>query len=227
MVALFVVLLIALFLAIDVVLQLRGKSGLADQLRARLERDAAAASARVAGFRLAPDALYHPGHTWARRQDAGVAKVGIDDFAARLVGPPERIETPAVGSPVRAGRPLATLVRRGRRTTLLAPVSGIVTAVNKDLLREPASLPADPYDKGWLIELRGGELAYDMRTLLAGEMARRFTDEAAAALHSYFAPHGALPAAADGGEPLDAIGDLLDDENWDRVRTRFLLTDRG
>jgi glycine cleavage system H lipoate-binding protein len=225
MVALFVVLMIALFLAVDVVLQLRGKPALADRIQARLEGSAEGGAVRVAGFRVAPDALYHPGHTWARREAAGVAKVGLDDFAARLVGPPDQVEAPAVGTPVRAGRPLLTVQRRGRRTTLLSPVSGTVAAVNKDALAQPSAITADPYGRGWLVEVRSPDMTYDLRSLLSGDMARRFVDEAAAALHSYFAPADALPAAADGGEPLDAIGDLMDEATWDRVRARFLLTD--
>ncbi len=225
MVALFVVLMIALFLAVDVALQLRGRPALADRIQARLEGSEETTAVRVAGFRVAPDALYHPGHTWARREDAGVAKVGIDDFAARLVGPPEHVEAPAVGSPVRAGRPLCTVERRGRRTTLLAPVSGTVSAVNKEALARPAAITADPYGAGWIVEVRSADMTYDLRSLLSGDMARRFVDEAAAGLHAYFAPADALPAAADGGEPIDAIGDLMDDATWDRARARFLLTD--
>jgi glycine cleavage system H protein len=223
MVALFIVLMIATFLVIDVVLHLRNQPALAEQARNRVA--AAAETPRVAGFRIAPDAAYHPGHTWARHTAQGVAQVGLDDFASRLVGKPDRVELPAVGTQVRAGRPMATLQRKGRRIPVVAPVSGIVAAVNRQAQATPEELTADPYGKGWLVEIKSSELSYDFRALMSGEMARRFVDEAAAALHSYFAPPEMAMAAADGGEPIDGIADQMDDPTWDRVRSRFLLTD--
>jgi hypothetical protein len=40
-----------------------------------------------------------------------------------------------------------------------------------------------------------------------------------------FSPGEAVPAVADGGEPVDGISDLLDEPEWDRARARFLLSD--
>mgnify|MGYP006267050667 CR=1 FL=1 len=222
MVALFIVLMIAAFLLVDVILHLRKQPALAEQLRARVE--AGMAAPRIAGFRMVPDAAYHPGHTWARHIRHGVAQVGVDDFAARLIGKPDRVELPAVGTQVRAGRPVMTLERKGRRIPVVAPVTGIVSAVNRAAQMKPGDLVADPY-ASWLVEVKSAELSYDFRALMSGEMARRFFDEAAAALHAYFAPPNMALAAADGGVALDGIGDQLDEATWDRVRSRFLLTD--
>lgn len=224
MVALFVVLMIAVFLVIDVILHIKRQPALAEQIRERQEETLLAAT-RVAGFRFDPEASYHAGHTWARRAGEGLARIGLDDFAAKLVGRPDRIDLPAVGTTVRAGRPLLTLERKGRRITILAPVGGVVAAVNRDLAERPEALTAAPYQSGWLAEIKSAELSYDLRSLLTGEMARRFLDEAAAALHAFFAPAEMAPAAADGGEPLEGIGDQLDDAAWERAQSRFLLTD--
>lgn len=225
MVALFVVLMIAAVLVVDLILHARHQPALADKLQARLDAGAARRLPKVAGFRIAPEAAYHPGHAWARHTGSGQARLGLDDFAARLLGKATRIEAPAVGTHVRAGHPMLTVEHKGRRTRIVAPVSGVVAAVNKDALADPGLLLEDPYEKGWLVEVRNAELSYDMRALLTGEMARRLVDEAAAALHTYFGPAEMVPAAADGGEPLAGIADMLDDETWDRVRSRFLLTD--
>lgn len=224
MVALFVVFLVAAFLVIDVILHLRQKPSIAEQLRDQADASAAEAGTRIAGFRVAPDAAYHPGHTWARHLGQGLARVGVDDFAAHLVGAPDRIDAPPVGAQVRAGRPLLTLVRKGRRIPVLAPVSGAVAAINKTVLSETGKVLADPYGAGWLLDIRSTDLAAEFRSLLSGEMARRLVDEAAGALHTYLSPMS-VAAAADGGEPIGGIADMLDDPTWDRVRSRFLLTD--
>jgi glycine cleavage system H protein len=150
--------------------------------------------------------------------------VGLDDFAARLIGRADRIDAPPVGATVQAGHALLTLVRRGRRTAVVAPVSGAVAAVNRDALVNPGTVVEDPYGDGWLIDIRGADLPQEFRSLLTGEMARRLIDDAAGALHTYLSPVP-LQAAADGGQAVDGIADMLDEQTWDRARTRFLLTD--
>lgn len=224
MVALFVVLVFALFLVVDIVLHLLRRPALAEQLKNRLAASASGLP-RIAGFRHDPDVAYHPGHAWARHLGHGMARIGLDDFALRLIGRPERITLPPVGTSIRANRPFATLERKGRRIRVLAPVSGVIAAVNSDVLAQPAALGDEPFGASWLIDIKSFELAFDFRPLLTGEMARRFLDEAAAALHGFFAPADLAPAMADGGEPVEGVGDLLDEAQWDRARTRFLLTD--
>jgi glycine cleavage system H lipoate-binding protein len=224
MVALFIVALVAVLLIADLVLAAGGHASLAQTLRQRQENKAVAA-ARVGGFVLAPDRAYHPGHTWARYEGGSLARVGVDEFASKLIGTPDRVELPAVGTPVRAGRPMAHVSHEGRRTAIVAPISGVVVATNRSLVERPQDLAAAPYDDGWLLEVRGEQLRLDLRALLSGDLARRWMDESVSVLHRMFSPGEAVPAVADGGEPVDGISDLLDDAEWDRARARFLLSD--
>ena len=48
-------------------------------------------------FALAPERSYHPGHAWVR-PGAGLATVGIDDFARKLIGPATEVELPLPGA---------------------------------------------------------------------------------------------------------------------------------
>ncbi|MBP7148323.1 MAG: glycine cleavage system protein H [Acidobacteria bacterium] len=223
MVAIFVVGLVVLFLAVDLALAARGRKSIAQQL---MEREEARGEHQlVGGFQLATDRAYHPGHTWARYLGEGLARVGVDDFASRLIGTPDAVELPAVGAVVRAGRPLARVRRGARRTSVVAPISGVVTAVNRELLEKPARLGQSPYSEGWMVEVKGDSLRLDLRALLSGELARRWMDESVAVMHRLFSPPEALPAAADGGRAVDGISDQMDDPTWERARSRFLLTD--
>lgn len=222
MVALFVVLMVVAFLTLDLVLVARSQAGLEGAI-ARQRAAEGRPDAIVGGFALAGDRAYHAGHTWVRFREKASARVGIDDFAARLVGAPDAVELHETGRSVRAGTPLAVLRRNGREARVLAPVSGIVTAVNKDALAAPAALTGNPYDGGWLVEMKANDVRRDLRSLSWGDAARRLLDDSATALHQMFAPGAALPAAADGGRALPAIADQMDDETWNRARERFLL----
>lgn len=225
MVALFVIALVAVLLTVDLVLAASGHGSLAKTLRDRQESKSAAAASRVGGFVLAPDRGYHPGHTWARYEGGVLARVGVDQFAAKLLGTPDRVELPPVGTQVRAGRPMAHITRHGRRTAVIAPVSGTVAATNRDLVDHPDELAKAPYDGGWMLELRNDQLRLDLRALLSGDLARRWMDDSVSVLHRMFSPGEAVPALADGGEPVDGISDMLDEPAWDRARARFLLSD--
>jgi glycine cleavage system H protein len=221
MVALFVVLMVVAFLTLDLVLMARSQAGLKGAIARQREAEGRA-DAIVGGFALAADRSYAPGHTWARFRENATARVGIDDFAAHLVGPADAIEFPEEGRVVRAGEPIAVLRRRGREAKVLAPVGGIVVKINREAQQTPATVARNPYDGGWLCEIKARELRRDLRSLSFGDGARRFLDESASALHAMFAPGAAVPAAADGGRAVEAIADQMDDETWNRARAQFL-----
>ncbi len=221
MVALFVVLMVVAFLTLDLVLMARSQAGLKGAIARQREAEGRA-DAIVSGFALAADRSYAPHHTWARFRDNATARVGIDDFAAHLVGPADAVELPEEGRVVRAGEPIAVLRRKGREAKVLAPVGGIVVRVNKEAQASPANVARNPYDSGWLCEIKAQELRRDLRQLSFGDAARRFLDESATALHAMFAPGAAVPAAADGGRAVEAIADQMDDETWNRARAQFL-----
>ena len=67
------------------------------------------------------------------RPDAdGLVTVGLDDFAAQLVGPLSRISMPAVGATRGPGRtwPGAWSADDGRSVDMLSPVDGTVVEIN-------------------------------------------------------------------------------------------------
>ena len=64
------------------------------------------------------------GHAWASTFEDGTVRVGLDDFARRILGKVDGIELPNLGMTVQRGTPLFT-VRQGRHSVpFLAPVLG-------------------------------------------------------------------------------------------------------
>ena len=62
------------------------------------------AMASVAQWFSLPEGLfYHQGHSWVMPQGAELVKVGVDDFAQRLVGKSNKISLPKVGSRIEQG----------------------------------------------------------------------------------------------------------------------------
>lgn len=174
-------------------------------------------------FALADGYHFHPGHGWAAAPDGDVITVGLDDFAAQLLGPPDGMELPAVGTGVKQGEP-GWAVRAGDRAlTMLSPVEGEVVAVNPAVLETPRLAADDPYGAGWLLKVRAPNRQATLKNLLSGELASLWMRHTAERLRR-------LPAAelgvvmADGGAPVRGFGRALEPEQWASVAREFFLT---
>ncbi len=52
---------------------------------------------------VADDYYYHQGHSWARIEHGGFVRLGLDDFAWRLLGRPTEISLPTIGAKLKPG----------------------------------------------------------------------------------------------------------------------------
>jgi glycine cleavage system H protein len=177
----------------------------------------------VAGFGLPDHLKYHPGHTWALEESPNKVRVGLDDFAARLLGQVQTILLPQRGRWVRQGQPLATIFRDGVQTKMVSPMEGVVTDVNESVLKDPALALKDPYGAGWLITVEAPDAVTNFRNLLTGGMARNWMEEAASRLRSRI-PALAGAVAQDGGLAEADLTRHLPDSNWTEVTREFFLT---
>jgi len=99
------------------------------------------------------DLLYTKEHEWVRVSD-NVGTVGITLFATKELGEVVYIELPKVGDTFKTGDAFGNVESVKAVSELFLPVTGEVTAVNEDLGNAPETLNEDPYNKGWLIEIR-------------------------------------------------------------------------
>src|SRR5208337_1193180 len=60
----------------------------------------------VEGFLVPAELRYHTGHTWVQRKQCNNARVGLDEFAAKLAGNIDTIDLPKPGEWFRQGQPL-------------------------------------------------------------------------------------------------------------------------
>jgi len=176
----------------------------------------------IAGYEMPPDLRYHPGHVWARAISPGVAEVGMDDFARRLVGPVDNVELPRVGSWMSQGSPSFRVDSEERSAQLLSPVSGEVLEVNKDWKRDTKSVASDPYRRGWFCRIRNVGLENNMRNLLSGSLGARWMEDARKRLEvQLMALSGSV--LQDGGEIAPEFARQLNKEDWTRLAEGFFL----
>ena len=97
-------------------------------------------------FRLPEEMYYHLGHSWAVPEGGNVVKVGVDDFAQKLVGKINTIQMPTLGSTIQQGDKGWTLKVDSKSIDMLSPVDGKVVAINEELIRSPENINKDPYN---------------------------------------------------------------------------------
>lgn len=173
------------------------------------------------GLRVPQGALLHTAHTWARARGRALV-AGIDDLMARVVGPPDAVELPAVGATVAAGQPLMTL-RRGERTVVArSPVTGRVVATNKRLAADPALAGRSPYRGGWAVRIEPTERDTATSTLMRGAGATRwFTQEVDRLMATLAGPVAARHVMQDGGAVVEELHDAIDDDTFRTIRDTF------
>ncbi|MFI5349645.1 MAG: response regulator [Elusimicrobiota bacterium] len=126
---------------------------------------------RSGEFNIPGGVLISAGHCWASLAQDGSVKVGLDDFAKKLIGPIDAVEFPNVGMTVKAGQPLFSARQKRRSVQFFSPVSGRVVKINQALGEDPEALEMTPYHKNWVCVIEGDNLDVEVPALKIGRSA--------------------------------------------------------
>jgi glycine cleavage system H lipoate-binding protein len=176
----------------------------------------------VAGFELPDNLRYHPGHTWALTESPTLVRVGLDDFAARLMGKIRSIVLPKRGQWIRQGQKIVTVFTDGGKAELVSPIEGEVANVNEAVLSDATLMCRDPYGEGWLMTVQSPEAKTNFRNLLGGGLARKWMEEAASRLRARI-PAVAGAVAQDGGVAVVDLTAHLPEQVWNELDREFFL----
>jgi glycine cleavage system H lipoate-binding protein len=173
-----------------------------------------------------PQGYYlHQGHAWVKIEEGSSVRVGIDDFALRLLGPLDRIEAPLMGKVVQQGEPHLPVNRGEHRATLLSPLSGVITAVNPRVREQGHLANQDPYAEGWVMTLHAQNLRKELKTLMIDRETEEFIEHELEHLH-HLIEEVSAPLAADGGTLAKDVFGAMPQLGWKRLSKSFLRTSR-
>jgi glycine cleavage system H lipoate-binding protein len=171
------------------------------------------------------DRYYHPGHSWVVVNSSSEVTIGVDDFAQKVIGHLSNIQLPEAGTKVQQGQTYATLRRGDKSLQQVAPLSGLITAVNKQVCKNPTLVNASPFDRGWIVKIAPSNLALECRNLLRGISATQWEEAVRNQLNHWFSP-SLHPVLQDGGMIIDNVSDLMGDEDWqDFVKDFFPVSE--
>ncbi len=119
--------------------------------------------------------LYTKEHEWVR-QEAGVVRVGITDYAQEELHEIVMVELPSAGTTVEVGEAFGTVDSVKATSELFSPISGEVTEVNEKLDEAPELVNNDPYGDGWMVVIKGSN-PNDLKSLLSADDYKKFVEE--------------------------------------------------
>jgi glycine cleavage system H lipoate-binding protein len=224
MTVILVLLTFAIFLSID---YLRGQKQLEKAHaihRVLPEIEPRVVPTMVAGFEVPENVRYHAGHTWAVSESRDLVRVGMDDFASKLIGKIDSITLPQRGRWVRQGQKIWTIFRDGKAVDMVSPIEGTITDVNDAVAKNPELARKDPFGEGWLVSVQAPDAKLNFRNLLGGTLARMWMEDSALRLRKRMPMAMASALAQDGGVAVDDITAHLPGEDWATLTREFFLS---
>lgn len=167
----------------------------------------ARASVHALGLNYSEDRFYHRGHTWVKPADDGTFTIGLDELADHLIGDPDSIKMPEVGTEIEINQTAWRMEKNGNEIRVRTPIEGTVVGVGgaKEVWYLKIRPRLDPRDPATLRHLLKGP---EVHGWLSRELER---------LQLQLRAPNTPPALADGGVLLPGLMDALPDSNWEAV----------
>ena len=179
-------------------------------------------SSEKEGFEMAKGFYYHEGHTWARPEYGGRVRIGLDDFAQKLLGDLSSIELPNIGQAVKQGEVGFQLKKNGQLAKALSPIDGVVVHVNKQVSDSLQLINESPYEKGWLFIIEPTKLRKNLKDLYFADKARKYMSDDQDRLFAM--ANDDMRIAADGGDFVEDIFGEIGEKNWTKLVKTFFRT---
>ena len=177
---------------------------------------------REYGFQIPQGYCFHPGHTWSLKEGADNARIGIDTFAANLMGKIDEVKVIGENRWVRQGQKVMT-IRCGKDSfDLVSPVEGVITAINHDVVDDPTLAARDPYQKGWIALVKSPDLPTNQKNLVQDTMVAPWLQNNVTRLNGMVAQL-APTMAADGGVPMAGLLARVEPDVRQKLTKEFFL----
>ena len=131
-------------------------------------------STRTSEFLIPGGVFISSAHCWAAVSQDGTVKVGIDDFAKKIIGRIDSAEMPNLGMTINKGQTLFTIKQGNNTISFPSPISGQVSRVNNELLSDLSLLEVTPYEKYWFCAIDADNLDNELKELKIGNTAVAF-----------------------------------------------------
>lgn len=207
----------------------RRKDRIQKELKPRVHVTKLAAPAHLPStdFYIPGGVFISDGHCWVRMEEDGTVKVGIDDFACKLLGKIDAVEPPNLGMAIKRGQPLFSLKQGYRSVPFRAPVSGRVAQVNVRMKQDSESLEVTPYEGNWICVIDAEDLDTELQHLKIGKAAVSFYQDELEHAQEHLTKRrgdgtGKGSNGSHSGLRLEGSPELSD-RDWDEIVKQFFM----
>jgi glycine cleavage system H protein len=168
-------------------------------------------------------------HTWAYLEKSGNAKIGMDDFLVQITGELKILNLKKPGDAVSKGDILTEISQNGKLLKIYSPLTGLVLNTNPLVLKNPGILNQDPYENGWIYDIRPSKWMKEMSNSYLADKAtewlrlelERFKDFVALS-SAKSSPESQIVVFQEGGELRTNPLSELNSEIWKDFQREFL-----
>ena len=94
---------------------------------------------------------YTKTHEWVKKENEGLARIGLTDYAQHQLSDIAYVELPEVGEEFAKGDEIAVVESVKSSAETFSPISGEIKEVNSELEDSPELINESPYEAGWLV----------------------------------------------------------------------------
>jgi glycine cleavage system H protein len=159
------------------------------------------------GLNYSNDSFYHRGHTWVKPADDGTFTIGLDELADHLIGSPDAVKLPEVGTELEVNQIAWRMSKNGYEIQVRAPIEGAIIGVG-----------GSKY--GWYLKIRPRLDPHDpmtLRHLLRGPEVQGWVSRELERLQVQLRAPNTPPALADGGVLMPGLMDALPNADWSAI----------
>ena len=172
---------------------------------------------KIRGFTFHPSVYYLPNHVWVKIEKDNEVKVGLDDFATKLLGEITKVLTP------KEHEDADVIKIEQRQKSFKIPVNrlGKVVKTNADVLANPESVIKDPYNKGWLFTIESSNIFDNLKDAHKGPDAKKWFVKEIDSLQETIQQECGV-TIADGGELVTDVKDRISARTIEQLIKKFL-----
>lgn len=151
--------------------------------------------------------FYHRGHTWVKPAEGGTFTIGLDELADHLIGSPDAIDLPSVGTELEVNQTAWSISKNGNKIRVRAPIEGTIIGVGGS-------------KEGWYLKIRPRLDPRDpatLRHLLRGPEVQGWVSRELERLQVQLRSPNTPPALADGGVLMPGLMDAVPEADWNSV----------
>ena len=121
--------------------------------------------------------FYTKEHEWVKKIVGETARIGITDYAAKMLHDIVYVNLPAEGTALSAKDVFGQVESVKTVSDIYMPISGKILHTNQNLTRTPESVSNSPYDEGWMLEVLSTQIDSEVKGLLSADEYRKFIEE--------------------------------------------------